>query len=173
MANLKSLNKYLSLYTDIKIEQAWQQVKVWKYVLDLNWKYTSLTTYACAIINMLEWKQLTTVSCFYLQDLITMYLKEVAKAEWIDPTQYRWSADLITRYPSYWLLYNTVEGFKQHANAIANWTKPKEKIDFPLDFLIDTINDSIDKFVLSVKTTEEKKSDSTNIGYSKSIDDIM
>jgi len=44
-----------------------------------------MAIYSSAIANMLEAKELTTIKVFYLQDLITMYFKEIAKLNDIDP----------------------------------------------------------------------------------------
>jgi len=170
--NLKSLNNYLALYTNVIIKQEWKQLVFWNYVMDIDSKYVAMTIYWQAISDMINWNHLTTIKVFYLQDLVTMYLKEVAKANDIDPSQYRWSADLIKEFPEYWLFYNTIEWFKQHITWIASWVK-KWKADFPLAFLESVITWNFQKYVQSSATPKEKEEAKTSIWYWKSFDDIL
>ena len=170
--NLQSINHYLSLYTDVDIKKTWNQLSVWKHIVDIDWKYTAMVIYISAIASMLEAKKMTTISAFYFQDLVTMLLKEVAKAEDIDPSQYRWSADLIKQFPELWVFYNTVEWFKLHAQATASWLKTWV-IDFPLEFLTEVLDWLVDKYIIWISTASQKKEANTSIQYWKSIDDIM
>ena len=170
--NLKSLNHYLSLYTDVNVKKEWNQLVFWNTILDIKDKHVAMAIYSSAIANMLEAKELTTIKVFYLQDLITMYFKEIAKLNDIDPWAYRWSADLIKQFPEYWVFYNTIEWFKQHLDALSSWTKTG-KIDFPQDFLLDVLKKDFSKYIQSSDTPEQKADEAVTISHCKSFDDIL
>ena len=171
--NLQSLNRYLKLYTDIQIEKAGNQLKFWNTILDITDKHVAMAIYSEAIANLLEKKELTTIKVFYLQDLITMYFKEIARLNDIDPNQYRWSADLIKEYPEYWVFYNTLEWFKQHLAAVASWAKTWKVIDFPQEFLLTVLKKDFSKYVQSSETPEEKAEEAVSIKTGKTLDDIL
>ena len=109
MINLKSLNRYLAVYTNIKIEKMGVQLKIGKHILDTSSKYTALVVYLTAIADMVDTGKFNETSIYYFKDLVTNFLKEVAKQEGIDPNQYRWTSDLLRQFPEYSLLYNLSE----------------------------------------------------------------
>lgn len=170
--NLKSLNNYLGLYTSVNIKKEWNQLLFWNTIMDIDDKNVAMAIYSEAIIDLLASQELTTIKVFYLQDLITMYFKEIAKLNDIDPWQYRWSADLIKQFPEYWVFYNTIEWFKQHITALANGTKTG-KMDFPQEFLITILKKDFAKYIQSTSTEEEKAEDDISIKQGMSIDEMF
>jgi len=172
MKEYNELIKYINLYTDIKITVDWNKVTVDWVILNKSSDFIRLTIFTKAIQYLLINAELTSVKVFYLNDLITSLLREVAKLNYIDIKKYWWTVELLNKKPMLWVLYNIVESAKIFIWAIASWSATAEKMDFPLKEIIDELDSILDSYKPSKisNTAESSWDDSVTI---KSLNDIF
>lgn len=161
--NIDRLNSYLWLYTDVQIEKHWSQFKMSKEII-LNKTDTSiwLCVYALAVQDICAKMIFNPVSIEYFSDMITAMFKEIAKKEWIDPNQFRWTADLFKLNPEFQIFYNLVWALRSHPE----WTIQH----IPKKYINEVISYIINKYVLKIWQGKVTK---TRVASASSLDGVI